>query len=181
MPSNRGWGCAMRAKDPVVTNAVEPEAVRRYRYLLLTGEKSSLVALHASALGAMSGDERSRVLQSIQEKLVAGLRSRPDDAGGIARLAVAAEKRRAGQFRGALPSDLLEALAAAVVDAAQPTTLLQGYDDWDGVDPAAPPEPGTDRDFHTRWHDARLNPGVTYNDAIQTQPGGVAGDGYGAF
>lgn len=157
----------MKAKKADVTNAVEPEAVRRYRYLLLTGEKSSLVELHASGLGALSGDERARVLQVVQNELVAGQRTRPDDAGGIARLAVAAEKRRAGLFRQALPPDLLTVLSAAVVEAARATSLLDGYAEWDGADPAPPPEWEAAKDHHTKWHDARLRAGVP------------SGEGYG--
>jgi hypothetical protein len=144
---------------------VESETVRRYRYLLLAGEPSSLIALHAAALSALPSAMRGEVLRTLRVRLVAGLRLSVNDRGAIARIAVLGEKRQPGSLRHSLPEGTLEELARSVVTIASTTSLLAGYRDWDGAEPAPPPEPEPPKDHHSRWHDARINPGATWGIA----------------
>lgn len=144
---------------------MESEAVRRYRYLLQTGDSSSLIALHAAALSVLPSPVRVELLRTLRVSLVAGLRLSVDDAGAIARIAVLGEKRQPGALRHSLAPTTLEQLATSVVTAASTTSLLAGYSGWDGAEPAPPPDPDPPVDHHSRWHDARINPGATWGIA----------------
>lgn len=145
--------------------AREPEALRRYRFLLQTAEPASLIALHAAALSRLSPSGRSEVLRAVRVGLVAGLRISAEHFGAIARIAVLGEKRQPGVVRRALAADTLEALATEVANGASMTTLFEGYERWDGLEPAPPRDPEPAPDFHSRWHDARINPGATWGIA----------------
>lgn len=144
---------------------MESEAVRRYRFLLLTGESSSLIALHAAALTTLPPTTRAEVLRTLRVRLVAGQRLSVNDGGAIARIAVLGEKRQPGALRHSLAQATLEQLARSVVTIASSTSLLAGYSRWDGAEPAPPPEPEPAKDHHSRWHDARINPGATWGIA----------------
>lgn len=113
----------------------EDPVERQYRYLLRTAPADALTAAHAEALGGLPDEVREAVLTTVQEALVAGQRLRPTDAGPIARLLVAGERRTPGAFLADCPAGPRRRLAEAVVASEAVFGLFRGYAAWDGADP----------------------------------------------
>lgn len=155
--------------------ANEDPVVRQYRFLVRTAPLDALEAVNVEALTALDGAGRSTVLTTVQEQLVAGLRLQPDNVPAIARLVTLGERRSPGALLRHCPAGALRRLADAALASEAAFGLLTGYADWDGADPEPSKEEELDKDFHSRWHDARLNPGVEWNSAVSPNPGGLAG------
>ena len=157
------------------TGLDEDPMVRQYRFLLRTAPADALVAVNTEALMALTATDRAAVLAIVQEQMVAGGRLTEDEVPAIARLVSLGERRRPGALLHHLAPATLGRLAEAALATEAAFGLLTGYAAWDGADPVAPTEEQLEKDFGTRWHDARLNPGATWGQAI-----GGGGDGFGA-
>lgn len=120
---------------------VEPEHLRAYRYLLRTAPPEALGRLHRDALRALDPAVRGIVLRTVQERLLTGRELTVDDVRQLARLVTAGEVRTPGILLSGLGEVAHERLARAVLRRAGETDLLEGYDAWDGAEPAMPSWP----------------------------------------
>jgi hypothetical protein len=152
----------------------EDPLVRQYRYLLRTAPADALGAMHGEALAAVSAVDRAAVLRTVQEQLVAGLRLDADDVSALSRLVVLGERRAPGALLRHCEPAVLARLAAAALGSEAAFGLLTGYAAWDGTDPQPAEDAWESAEEGRNWHDARLNPGVTWNHA--TGGGGGFGD-----
>jgi hypothetical protein len=159
----------------------EDPVVRQYRYLLRTAPADALIAVNAEALGALDGVDRRAVLTTVQEQMVAGGRLTESAVPAIARLVSLGERRQPGALLHHLEAGTLLRLAQAALDAEAAFGLLNGYADWDGKDPEPSAQAQLEKDFGTRWHDARLNPGATLSQAIGPTEGIGGGYDGGSF
>ena len=130
---------------------IESEVLREYRHLLRTASADWQETAHRHALTALGAPDRSAVLEEIHRLLLAGTRLGRDDIHAVARLLVLAERRRPRIVLDGMRPDLLERLAAAVVDSPIGRMLRAGYDVWDGVEPPRPFEPRAEVDLHLAW------------------------------
>jgi hypothetical protein len=165
-------------RDPDGEVAEDP-VVRQYRFLLRTAPLDALEAVHLESLGTLDDVDRTAVLSTVQEQLVAGLRLRSGNVPAIARLVTLGERRTPGALLRHCPPEPLQRLAAAALASEAAFGLLTGYAAWDGADPEPPTEAELDKDFGSKWHDARLNPGVAWQNAIGGHNAGGVGGGYG--
>ena len=115
------------------------------------------------------------MLRTVQEHLVAGLRLDPDDVPGLSRLVVLGERRAPGALLRHCEPSTLGRLAAAALASEAAFGLLTGYAGWDGLDPEPAVAAWERAEQGQNWHDARLNPGVTWNHALGA--GGGFSDG----
>jgi hypothetical protein len=120
---------------------VEPAHLRAYRYLLRTAPPEVLDRLHRDALRALDPAVRGIVLRTVQERLLTGRELTVDDVRQLARLVTAGEVRTPGILLSGLGEVAHERLARAVLHRAGETDLLEGYDAWDGAEPAMPSWP----------------------------------------
>src|SRR5699024_1417647 len=102
---------------------------------------AALRAAHESALAVLGPADRATVVVTVQEHTLAGFRVTPADLPALARLVVAAERRRSGQVLDALPTSLSARIHAAVVagltwDAAAYAGWEPPSDEPDEVPPA---------------------------------------------
>lgn len=155
----------------------EDPVVRQYRYLLRTAPGDALDAIHREALAAISAADRATVLRTIQEQLVAGLRLDADDVPALSRLLVLGERRTPGSLLRHCDPAVLGRLAGAALVSEAAFGLLTGYAAWDGAEPEPAEAAWEDADRHQKWHDARLNPGATWNHAVGGGGGFDAGGG----
>ncbi len=154
---------------------VEDVVVRQYRYLLRTAPLDALERVHAEAIPTLSREARATLLRTLQDGLVVGMHLGPDDSAAMARLVTLGERRAAGILLRGLPPEPLRALAGAAVGAEAAFGLFAGYAAWDGLDPEVEDERPDNAGFSgTGWHAARLNPGATWQGALD---GGAAGPG----
>lgn len=151
---------------------VEPTVLDLYRHLLRTASADWQETAHRHALLALGPDVRAALLTQVQRLLLTGTRLQPDDVHAVARLMVLAERRRPRQLLDGLPQPLLNDLAQAVVTSPTGRMLAAGIDIWDGADPARPPEPPPDPDYHQRWHEQRATPGEAGELFTHVQPYG---------
>jgi hypothetical protein len=161
----------------------EDPVVRQYRYLLRTAPADALEAIHQEALAVIPATDRGTVLRTIQEQLVAGLRLDADDVPALSRLLVLGERRSPGSLLRHCDPAVLGRLADAALVSEAAFGLLTGYAAWDGAEPEPAEAQWEAIDHHEKWHDARLNPGATWNHAVG---GGAAfgaggGDASGGF
>lgn len=161
----------------------EDPVVRQYRYLLRTAPPDALDAVHREALAGVAAADRAAVLRTVQEHLVAGLRLDPDDVPGLSRLVVLGERRAPGALLRHREPSTLGRLAAAALASEAAFGLLTGYAGWDGLDPEPAVAAWERAEQGQNWHDARLNPGVTWNHALGagggfSDGGGVASGGF---
>lgn len=168
-------------RGKVDTTLDEDPLVRQYRFLLRTAPADALVALNTEGLRALSAGDRGAVLATVQEHMVAGGRLTEDKVPAIARLVSLGERRQPGALLHHLDTGPLRRLAQAALDAEAAFGHLNGYAAWDGRDPEPPTDEQLEKDFGTRWHDARLNPGATWGQAIGPSEGFGAGDGGSGF
>ncbi|HET6968779.1 MAG TPA: hypothetical protein VFI44_10895, partial [Ornithinibacter sp.] len=139
---------------------VESGVLREYRHLLRTASADWQETAHRHALWSLGPQDRQRLLTALQGLLLAGTRLRPDDVHAVARLLVLAERRRPRTLLDGLPSDLVDALATAVVGSPTGRMLRAGIDVWDGAEPPGRSEPPPPVDHHQRWHDQWATPGT---------------------
>ena len=160
----------------------EDPVVRQYRYLLRTAPADALDAIHREALATIPAADRATVLRTIQEQLVAGLRLDADDVPALSRLLVLGERRSPGSLLRHCDPAVLGRLAGVALVSEAAFGLLTGYAAWDGAEPEPVEAQREATDHHEKWHDARLNPGATWNHAVGGggfDAGGVGGDGGG--
>ena len=114
---------------------------RRYAFLVATAEGPALRAAHEWAFGVLSTSDRAAVVASVQDHTLAGVRLTPDDIPALARLVVAAERRRSGQVLESLPTSVHVRIHATVVAAM--TWDEAAYAEWEppaqGVQDEVPP------------------------------------------
>lgn len=128
-----------RHEDSTPAAPVESALVRRYRYLLRTAPADALMALHAEALTRMEPVVRAMLLRTVGERLGADAAVSVDDVALLARLLTRAERRDPGCLLGGYDTLARDRLAGAVVACAAAAPHLEGYDGWDGAEPAAEP------------------------------------------
>lgn len=162
------------------TSLDEDPVVRQYRYLLRTAPADALIAVNAEALGILGEADRRAVLTIVQEQLVAGGRLTEGQVPAIARLVSLGERRQPGALVHHLEAPTLLRLAQAALDTEAAFGLLNGYAAWDGKDPEPPTDAELEKEFGSRWHDARLNPGATLSGAIGPTEG-IGGFDGGSF
>ena len=114
---------------------------RRYAFLVGTAEGAALRAAHEWAFGVLSATDRAAVVAAVQDHTMAGVRLTPDDIPALARLVVAAERRRSGQVLESLTTSLQVRVHATVVAAM--TWDETAYAAWeppaDGTEDEVPP------------------------------------------
>ena len=125
--------------------------VRQYRYLLRTAPGDALEHVHLEALAQLSPDERTAVLRTVQEQLVAGLRLEADEVPALSRLVVLGERRSPGALLRRCPPAVLGRLADAALGSEAAFGLLTGYAAWDGLDPEPAPEEEWQARQHRNW------------------------------
>jgi hypothetical protein len=134
-------------RSPEELAPVEQPHLRAYRYLLRTTPPEVLDRLHRDALRGLDPAVRGIILRTVQERLLSGRDVTVDDIRQLARLVTAGEVRTPGILLSAYGDVAHERLARAVLRRAAETDLLDGYDDWDGAEPAMPsplpPPPST--------------------------------------
>jgi hypothetical protein len=156
---------------------VEDPVVRQYRFLLRTAPTDALERAHTEALRALTAEQRTALLGTVQHALVAGQRLTVENHEQIGHLFTQGERRTPGVLLRALPQDLLAALAAAAVGSEAAFGLFSGYAQWDGAEPEPADEPWADHGFKPdsgRWNPEgpRGSPGPGGGP-----PGGVYGGG----
>ncbi len=113
--------------------------MRRYRFLLRTASADALVALHVEALTRTEPVVRAMLLRTAGERLGADPALSVDDVALLARLLTRAERRDPGCLLRSCDSLALDRLAGAVLACPAAAPHLEGYDGWDGAEPAAEP------------------------------------------
>jgi hypothetical protein len=163
--------------------APEDPVVRQYRYLLRTAPADALEAAHAEALPTLPEVHQDRLLATLRDVFLVGDHVSTQDVPKLAHLLTAGERRSPGQLLPALPGEVQQSIAAAVLQAEASFGLLGGYQAWDGQDPQPESEgawadAGFDPDSG-RWNTNRRghvdNSGYTSGGG----GGGVGGDGGG--
>lgn len=114
------------------------EHARRYAFLVGTAVDAATRAAHEGALRALSSGDRATVVAAVRDHTLAGTRLTPDDITALARLVVAAERRRAGLVES-LPTAVRWRLYATVL-AALPCDD-DAYAGWEPPRPADEDEP----------------------------------------
>jgi hypothetical protein len=112
-----------------------PEALARWRYLVVTAPPEVLVAAHADGLAGLGADAQADVLHRVRTALSAlepGAVA-PREPEVLVRAAARAERRAPGFLERALSTDApgrqaLTTLASAVVATAVATPFLRGFD-----------------------------------------------------
>jgi hypothetical protein len=160
--------------------APEDPVVRQYRYLLRTAPADALEAAHAEALPNLPGTHQDRLLAALRDVFLVGDHVSTQDVPRIAHLLTAGERRSPGQLLPALPGEVQQSIAAAVLQTEASFGLLSGYQAWDGQDPQPEGEGA--------WADAGFNPDSGRWDASRRahvdnsgfiSGGGGGGDGGG--
>jgi len=112
-----------------------PEAIARWRYLLVTAPPEALTSAHAEGLAALGGDVRAEVLQRLRTALSALEPGAvvPADGAVLVRAAARAERRSPGFLERALSADsrgerAITGLATAVVATAVAAPFLRGFE-----------------------------------------------------
>lgn len=122
-------------RHPDEAPPVERAELRQYRWLLRTAPPEVLDELHGEALAALDPSVRAIVLRTVQHRLQTGRDLTVDDIHHLARLMTAAEVRTPGVLISSLVDIAHERLATAVLRSAAGSTLLDGYETWDGHEP----------------------------------------------
>ncbi len=156
-----------------VTSPPSPESppCRLHRFALRTADRVDLMLLHAQALDELEVRDRVALLGTLTSVLVSGRRVTVADSLKIARRFVLAEKRQPGAVLFALEDGLRERLAVAFLRQSGTPVLLEGYQRWNGREPA-PLSPGL------ATVSGRLSSGEERRLRLAQLE--AAGDGYGA-
>jgi len=131
---------ATEARPPITG----PEALARWRYLLVTAPPEALAAAHADGLARMDVDTQAGVLHRMRSALSAlepGAVS-PRESEVLVRAAARAERRAPGFLERALSTDAagrrsLDGLATLVVASSAAAPFLVGFQPGMGEDPLA--------------------------------------------
>jgi hypothetical protein len=121
-----------------------PEALARWRYLVVTAPPEALVAAHAAGLAALGADAQGEVLHRVRTALSAlepGAVA-PREPEVLVRAAARAERRAPGFIERALSTDVpgrraLTGLASAVVATGAAAPFLRGFEPELGSDAQA--------------------------------------------
>jgi len=121
-----------------------PEAIARWRYLLVTAPPEALTSAHADGLAALGSELRTEVLQRLRTALSAIEPGAvvPADGAVLVRAAARAERRSPGFLERALCADsrgqrALTGLATAVVASAVAAPFLRDFQPGLSVDALA--------------------------------------------
>jgi len=131
-------------EEAEATAVTGPEALARWRYLLITAPPEALATAHADGLAAMDADARAGVLHRIRAALSALEPGAvpPREPEVLLRATARAERRAPGFFERALSADAagrrsLHGLATLVVASAAAAPFLAGYEPGMGADALA--------------------------------------------
>lgn len=114
---------------------MEPDELpRRYAFLVATVEVEALRAAHERALAAAPVEHRRLVLVALRDECLTGERLTPELVSRLARLLVAAERRRVGTVLDSLPTDVRIPLQRNVISA-----LAWDESSYAAWEPPAPP------------------------------------------
>jgi hypothetical protein len=91
-----------------------PDDERRYAFLVDTAEVAALRAAHELVLAGLSRAHRGVLLEVVRDHALVGVRLTPAEVPALARLVVAAERRRSGQVLDELPDAVRVRLQAGV-------------------------------------------------------------------
>lgn len=139
----------------------EDPVVRQYRYLLRTAPADALEAAHTEAIPRLSEAHRASLLATLRTSLLVGDHLTTSDHAKIAHLMTAGERRSAGALLTGLPPEVLQDLAATVLDSEASFGLLSGYASWDGAEP----QPPDDSDWADGGYDPKAGSWDGRNDA----------------
>jgi hypothetical protein len=121
-----------------------PEAIARWKYLLVTAPPEALATAHSDGLAALGADARAEVLRRMRTALSALEPGAviPTDAPVLARAAARAERRSPGFLERALSTDpggerALTGLASAVVVTVAAAPFLRGFEPGLGAEALA--------------------------------------------
>jgi hypothetical protein len=155
-----------KRRDPQVDPADTPEdpLVRQYRYLLRTAPVDALESAHAEAIPLLSGAHRESLLETVRSSMLVGDHLTTSAHAKIAHLVTDGERRAPGQLLIALPPEVLQDLAARVLESESSFGLLGGYAGWDGAEP----QPSND----SKWADGGFDPKKGRWDARNDPRGG---------
>jgi hypothetical protein len=144
-----------KRRDPHAKAADAPEdpVVRQYRYLLRTAPVDALESAHVEAIAQLSEAHREYLLETVRGSLLVGDHLTTSAHAKIAHLVTDGERRAPGQLLRALPAEVLQTLAAGVLESESSFGLLGGYAGWDGAEP----QPSDD----SEWADGGFNPKVS--------------------
>lgn len=154
------FGFRGQPEPPGEASGEEDPLVRQYRYLLRTAPADALEAAHGEAIPALSQANQESLLEAVQGSLLVGGHLTTRDHAKIAHLVTAGERRAPGQLLAALRADVLQSLAAAVLDSEPSFGLLGGYASWDGAEPQTPDHP----DWADGGFDPQVGTGKPLND-----------------
>jgi hypothetical protein len=149
--------------------------VRQYRYLLRTASADALDAAHTEAIPQLSEARRESLLQTLRSSLLVGDHLTTGDHAKIAHLVTVGGRRFPGQLPTALPPEVLQDLAARVLESEASFGLLG--DTSTGMD-GAEPQPPDD----SPWASHGFDPHVGQMDPRNDPRGGrgfAAGGGGG--
>ena len=116
----------------------EDPVVRQYRYLLRTAPADALEAAHTEAIPLLSEAHQASLLATLRTSLLVGDHLTTSDHAKIAHLVTAGERRSPGALLTGLPPEVLQDLAASVLESEASFGLLGGYAGWDGAEPQQP-------------------------------------------
>ena len=142
----------------------EDPVVRQYRYLLRTAAADALEAAHTEAIPRLSEAHQASLLATLRTSLLVGGHLTTSDHAKIAHLVTAGERRSPGALLRDLPPEVLQDLAATVLDSEASFGLLSGYAAWDGAEPQPPDD--------SEWADGGFDPKVGRWDARDDPRGG---------
>ncbi len=157
--------------DPA--DATEDPLVRQYRFLLRTAPVDALESAHTEAISLLSQSHQESLLETVRSSLLVGDHLTTSAHAKIAHLVTDGERRAPGQLLTALPREVLQDLAARVLESESSFGLLGGYAGWDGAEP--PPADDSE------WADGGFDPKVSQRrprDDPRTGQAGAHG-GYG--
>jgi hypothetical protein len=145
-----------------------PEALARWRYLLVTAPPEALAAAHAAGLAALRADAQGELLHRLRTALSAlepGAVA-PREPEVLVRAAARAERRAPGFIERALSTDApgrqaLTRLASAVVVTGAAAPFLRGFEPELGSDAQAD---GGGPDF-----DPDATPGAAHDDDLDDE------------
>jgi hypothetical protein len=128
----------------------ENPVVRQYRYLLRTAPADALEAAHTEAIPRLSEAHQASLLATLRTSLLVGNHLTTGDHAKIAHLVTEGERRSPGALLAVLPPEVLQNLAATVLDSEASFGLLSGYAGWDGAEPQPPDD--------SEWADGGYDP-----------------------
>ncbi|WP_406831719.1 hypothetical protein ABEG17_02570 [Pedococcus sp. KACC 23699] len=161
--------------DPPVDPADAPEdpVVRQYRYLLRTAPVDALESAHAEAISLLSQAHQESLLETVRSSLLVGDHLTTSAHAKIAHLVTDGERRAPGQLLTVLPREVLQDLAARVLESESSFGLLGGYAGWDGAEPP----PADDSEWADGGFDPKVSQRKPRDDPRTGQAGAFGGAG----